>query len=99
MILVVDNYDSFTYNLVHLVAGETDDVRVVRNDAISLDAVRALAPDGILISPGPGRPDEAGVSARRSSATSARRRPSSASASVTRPSARSSAAAWSTRRR
>ena len=62
MILVVDNYDSFTYNLVHLVAGETEDVRVVRNDAITLDEVRSLAPAGILISPGPGRPEDAGVS-------------------------------------
>lgn len=62
MILVVDNYDSFTYNLVHLVAAETDAVRVVRNDALTLDEVRALAPAGILISPGPGRPEDAGIS-------------------------------------
>ncbi len=62
MILVIDNYDSFTYNLVHLVQAHTDAVEVVRNDSISLDEVRALAPDGILISPGPGRPSEAGIS-------------------------------------
>ena len=62
MILVVDNYDSFTYNLVHLVAGETDDVRVVRNDAVTLAEVREMAPAGILISPGPGRPADAGIS-------------------------------------
>ncbi|HEX9952563.1 MAG TPA: aminodeoxychorismate/anthranilate synthase component II [Rubricoccaceae bacterium] len=62
MILVVDNYDSFTYNLVHLVAMETDDVQVVRNDAVSVADVAAMAPDGILISPGPGRPADAGVS-------------------------------------
>ena len=62
MILVVDNYDSFTYNLVHLVAMETDDVRVVRNDAVTVADVAAMAPDGILISPGPGRPADAGVS-------------------------------------
>lgn len=61
MILIIDNYDSFTYNLVHLVAGHTDDYKVVRNDAITLDEVRALNPDGILISPGPGRPHEAGI--------------------------------------
>ena len=61
MILVVDNYDSFTYNLVHLVAAEAE-VEVVRNDAVTVDGVRALAPDGILISPGPGRPEDAGVS-------------------------------------
>ncbi len=62
MILVVDNYDSFTYNLVHLVAAATPDVRVVRNDAVTVADVAALAPDGILISPGPGRPADAGVS-------------------------------------
>ncbi|HEX8299764.1 MAG TPA: aminodeoxychorismate/anthranilate synthase component II [Rubricoccaceae bacterium] len=62
MILVVDNYDSFTYNLVHLVAMETDTVQVVRNDAVTVADVAALAPDGILISPGPGRPADAGVS-------------------------------------
>lgn len=62
MILVVDNYDSFTYNLVHLVAAETADVRVVRNDEVTVADVAAMAPAGILISPGPGRPAEAGVS-------------------------------------
>ena len=62
MILVVDNYDSFTYNLVHLVGAETDAYRVVRNDQIGLDEVAALRPAGVLISPGPGRPDDAGVS-------------------------------------
>ncbi len=62
MILVVDNYDSFTYNLVHLVAAETADVRVVRNDELTVADVAALAPAGILISPGPGRPAEAGIS-------------------------------------
>ncbi|MDT0631902.1 aminodeoxychorismate/anthranilate synthase component II [Rubrivirga sp. S365] len=62
MILVIDNYDSFTYNLVHLVGAETDAYRVVRNDAVTLDEVEALAPAGILISPGPGRPAQAGVS-------------------------------------
>ncbi len=62
MILVVDNYDSFTYNLVHLVAAATPDVRVVRNDAVTVEDVAAMAPDGILISPGPGRPADAGIS-------------------------------------
>ena len=62
MILVIDNYDSFTYNLVHLVGAVTDDYRVVRNDAVDLEGVAALAPAGVLISPGPGRPDEAGIS-------------------------------------
>lgn len=61
MILVIDNYDSFTYNLVHLVGQHTEDVEVVRNDDRTVAEVRRLAPDGILISPGPGRPDEAGI--------------------------------------
>ena len=62
MILIIDNYDSFTYNLVHLVGGVTMDYRVVRNDQIGLDEIADLDPAGVLISPGPGRPDEAGVS-------------------------------------
>ncbi|MBO6575424.1 MAG: aminodeoxychorismate/anthranilate synthase component II [Rhodothermales bacterium] len=61
MILVIDNYDSFTYNLVHMVAGAGEEVHVVRNDRIDIDQIRELAPDGILISPGPGRPEDAGV--------------------------------------
>ena len=62
MILIVDNYDSFTYNLVHLVGAGTDAYRVVRNDALSVDDVRELSPRAILISPGPGRPADAGIS-------------------------------------
>lgn len=61
MILVIDNYDSFTYNLVHLIAASTDDYTVVRNDKITLEEIEALSPDGILISPGPGRPEDAGI--------------------------------------
>lgn len=61
MILIIDNYDSFTYNLVHIVAEHTDDYRVVRNDALTLEEVRALNPHKILISPGPGRPADAGI--------------------------------------
>lgn len=61
MILIIDNYDSFTYNLVHLVAAETDKYKVIRNDSLTLDEVKALKPDKILISPGPGRPHEAGI--------------------------------------
>ena len=63
MILVIDNYDSFTYNLVHLVGRRTSKVDVVRNDVLDVDAIRARAPKGILISPGPGRPAQAGVTA------------------------------------
>lgn len=61
MILIIDNYDSFTYNLVHLVAEHTGRYKVVRNDAITVDEIRELDPTGILISPGPGRPGEAGI--------------------------------------
>lgn len=62
MILVVDNYDSFTYNLVQYLGELGADVVVRRNDAVSVEEAEGLAPAGILISPGPGRPDEAGVS-------------------------------------
>ena len=61
MIFVLDNYDSFTYNLVHLVGQHTDDVTVVRNDAMTVAEVQELDPDGILISPGPGHPGRAGI--------------------------------------
>lgn len=61
MILIIDNYDSFTYNLVHLVAAETDDYLVVRNDAVTIEEIREMSPDKILISPGPGRPKDAGL--------------------------------------
>src|ERR1700719_3985941 len=62
-LLVIDNYDSFTYNLVQLF-GEMDDVDLVvrRNDEISIDEIRQLQPDRICISPGPGRPENAGIS-------------------------------------
>ena len=62
MILVVDNYDSFTYNLVQFLARLDPDVRVVRNDAATAEALLALDPARIVISPGPGRPEDAGVS-------------------------------------
>jgi anthranilate synthase/aminodeoxychorismate synthase-like glutamine amidotransferase len=61
-ILVVDNYDSFTYNLVQYLRELGAVVVVERNDEIDLDGVRALNPEGVLISPGPGTPDDAGVS-------------------------------------
>lgn len=68
MILVIDNYDSFTYNLVQYL-GElgqkyavAEDLKVYRNDQISLEEVKSLQPDAIVISPGPGRPDDAGIS-------------------------------------
>jgi anthranilate synthase component II len=68
MILVIDNYDSFTYNLVQYL-GELGaelpvaaDIQVFRNDQITLEQVQELQPDAIVISPGPGRPDDAGIS-------------------------------------
>jgi anthranilate synthase/aminodeoxychorismate synthase-like glutamine amidotransferase len=62
MILVLDNYDSFTYNLVQYLGELGARMRVARNDAFSADDVEALAPEGIVISPGPGNPDGAGIS-------------------------------------
>ena len=62
MILVIDNYDSFTFNLVHYVMELGADVVVKRNDAITVDEALALEPQGILISPGPCTPNEAGIS-------------------------------------
>jgi len=61
MILIIDNYDSFTYNLVDILARHTDRYKVVRNDVLTVDEVRVLNPDKILISPGPGRPADAGI--------------------------------------
>ncbi|MGF1570774.1 MAG: anthranilate synthase component II [Nodosilinea sp.] len=68
MIIVIDNYDSFTYNLVQYLGELGHDwpvaqaLQVFRNDQISVEQLAALAPDGIVISPGPGRPEEAGIS-------------------------------------
>jgi anthranilate synthase/aminodeoxychorismate synthase-like glutamine amidotransferase len=61
MILVIDNYDSFTYNLVQYLGEVGAELRVIRNDAATLDEIRAWRPDRIVISPGPGRPEQAGV--------------------------------------
>ena len=62
MILVLDNYDSFTYNLVQYIGEFTEDVEVVRNDALSLEELRRKSPEKVVISPGPGRPENAGLS-------------------------------------
>ena len=62
MLLMIDNYDSFTYNLVQYLGELGADVRVYRNDAITLDEVAALAPEKIVVSPGPCTPSEAGIS-------------------------------------
>ncbi|MBM6802181.1 aminodeoxychorismate/anthranilate synthase component II [Mediterraneibacter glycyrrhizinilyticus] len=61
MILLIDNYDSFVYNLYQFLAVEDPDVRLVRNDRITPQEALAMEPDAIVISPGPGRPSDAGV--------------------------------------
>ncbi|MGF1656200.1 MAG: anthranilate synthase component II [Verrucomicrobiales bacterium] len=72
MLLIIDNYDSFTYNLVQYFGELGAELRVVRNDQISIGEVEALKPSGICISPGPGAPESAGVSNEILRLTSAR---------------------------
>jgi anthranilate synthase/aminodeoxychorismate synthase-like glutamine amidotransferase len=62
MVLVIDNYDSFTYNLVQYLGELGATVRVRRNDQVTIDEISAMAPEHIVISPGPGRPEDAGIS-------------------------------------
>ena len=62
MILLVDNYDSFTFNLYQYLGELGAEVKVIRNDALSVDEALALEPERIVVSPGPGTPDEAGIS-------------------------------------
>jgi anthranilate synthase component 2 len=61
MILVIDNYDSFTYNLVQMVGNMSPNIRVIRNHDMSVDEIAALKPRGIIFTPGPGRPEDTGV--------------------------------------
>lgn len=60
MIVLLDNYDSFTWNLVHMPAFQEEEIRVIRNDEMTPEAILALQPDALVLSPGPGRPEEAG---------------------------------------
>ncbi|MBF0258591.1 MAG: aminodeoxychorismate/anthranilate synthase component II [Desulfamplus sp.] len=62
LIAVIDNYDSFTFNLVHYIMQSGSKVTVFRNDKTTIEDIKALKPDGIVISPGPGRPEDAGIS-------------------------------------
>ena len=61
MTLLIDNYDSFSYNLYQLVGELNPDIRVIRNDEMTVEEIKALSPDRIILSPGPGRPEDAGI--------------------------------------
>lgn len=61
MILLIDNYDSFSYNLFQLVGEIEPDIRVIRNDEMTIEQIQELNPDRIILSPGPGRPEDAGI--------------------------------------
>lgn len=61
MILLIDNYDSFSYNLFQLVGEIDSDIRVIRNDEMTVDEISAMKPDRIILSPGPGHPEDAGI--------------------------------------
>ena len=61
MILLIDNYDSFSYNLYQLIGSLTGEMEVIRNDALTVEEIAAKQPEAIILSPGPGRPEDAGV--------------------------------------
>lgn len=61
MILLIDNYDSFSYNLFQLIGEINPDIKVIRNDEMTIEMIRQLKPDRIILSPGPGRPEDAGI--------------------------------------
>ena len=61
MIVLIDNYDSFSYNLFQMIGNIEPDIKVIRNDAYTIDEIRAMNPSAIIISPGPGHPEDAGV--------------------------------------
>ena len=63
MYIIIDNYDSFTYNIFQYMTELTDkEIKVIRNNRITIEEIENLNPDGIIISPGPGRPEDAGIS-------------------------------------
>ncbi len=61
MILLIDNYDSFSYNLFQLIGSLNPDIKVIRNDSASVKEIEEMAPEAIILSPGPGRPEDAGI--------------------------------------
>ena len=61
MILLIDNYDSFSYNLYQLIGSANSDIKVIRNDEYTVDEIMKMKPEAIVLSPGPGRPEDAGV--------------------------------------
>ena len=61
MIMLIDNYDSFTFNLYQYIGTFTEDIRVVRNDVVTIDEIRAMKPERIVLSPGPKSPKDAGI--------------------------------------
>ena len=61
MILLIDNFDSFSYNLCQMLGSIDPDIRVVRNNVVTISDIRKMAPSGIVLSPGPGRPEESGI--------------------------------------
>ena len=61
MLLLIDNYDSFSYNLYQLIGAIEPDIKVIRNDEMTVEEIIEMKPDGIIISPGPGRPEDAGI--------------------------------------
>ena len=61
MILLIDNYDSFSYNVFQLIGSVEKDIRVMRNDALSISDIQDMQPDAIVLSPGPKRPEDAGI--------------------------------------
>ena len=61
MILLIDNYDSFSYNLFQLIGSLNPNIKVIRNDAYSVKEIKEMRPDAIILSPGPGRPEDAGI--------------------------------------
>ena len=61
MIVLIDNYDSFSYNLYQLIGSVEPDIKVVRNDAYTVEEIEAMKPEAIILSPGPGKPSDAGI--------------------------------------